>query len=202
VVVLLLPLLAGSARADHAPWEFSWTVSPTDLDSAVGTGSIKLSPAAGTGSGNSDIVAANLEALSSADPATPDSFTDAGYVLTLHLTDQWSGESGSLTFGGLFSGTLSAAAVDIENVFVGEVTQELLLGGRTYSMTLDAYTPPGLPGSSNLGALGGTLTVSGPDRGLPPVQPAPEPSGMVLAALGLSSLGLRWWRGTGSRHAA
>jgi len=165
-----------------------------------GSSAISLFPRSGHGTGTSDIVAANLQAISAAPGNTPDTFTNKGYTLNLHLTDDTSGNSGDLTFSGHFDGTLSSQNVGLTHTF-DQDTGSLLLGGHNYQITLSSFNPPGVPGSTLLGGISGNVTVDGgivvidppppPPPTPPPIVKAPEPTSLALAVLALSSLGMR-----------
>ena len=202
---LLGTFAASPARAEPA-WSYFWTTT-TPLVGSNGAG-ISLMPASGSGSGGSDIVAANLSVISSAPAETPDQ-VNGGWNLTLHLTDNVSGSSGTLPFSGHFNGTVSATTSDVDNTFNEPKVQSLSLGAHLYSVIIGLYTPPGLAGTTQKGAIGALLALSdspgGPPTTEPPPSPppppppppihnAPEPSGLVLALLGVSSLGLGCWK--------
>jgi hypothetical protein len=205
--VALLCLVASSVRADPS-WTFTWTSPDSTIFASSGTSALSLFPSSGHGSGSSDIVAANLQAISTAPGNQPDPFNGRGYTLNLHLVDDASGQFGDLKFTGHFGGSLSSKNVGLTNTFEKK-TGRLSLGGHTYAVTLHSYTPPGLPGSTLLGTLGGSLSMDGGGVGTPPpsnprpasllptspppVAKAPEPSGIALAGLALSCLGVRGW---------
>jgi len=185
------------------------TSPDTTIFADSGTSGLSLFPSSGHGSGTSDIVAANLQAISTAPANSPDPFTGKGYTLNLHLVDDASGASGDLKFTGHFDGSLSSQSVALSHTF-DQSTGTLNLGGHAYKVTLASYNPPGLPGTTLLGTLGGVVSVDGgiigpppppnpqpnphpnpPPSSPPPVAKAPEPTTLVLAIVGLSSLGLR-----------
>ena len=211
---LLGTFAASPARAEPA-WSYFWTTT-TPLVGSNGAG-VSIMPASGSGSGASDIVAANLSVISSAPAETPDP-VNGGWNLTLHLTDNVSGNSGTLLFTGQFTGTVSASASSVDSKFNDPTVQSLSLGAHLYSATIGLYTPPGLPGTTLKGAIGANLALSDlpgsapppepppspppPPPSPPPVVNAPEPSGLVLALMGVSSLGLGWWKGHRSRRTA
>ncbi|MBI1916808.1 MAG: hypothetical protein HYS12_19040 [Planctomycetes bacterium] len=203
VGAVLLLCLAGPALRAEPAWTFTWTSPDTTIFADSGGSALSLFPSSGHGSGNSDIVAANLQAISSAPADTPDPFTGKGYTLNLHLVDDASSNAGDLTFTGHFDGSLSSQSVNLTHTF-DQNTGTLNLGGHQYKVTLGSFNPPGLPGSTLLGTLGGGVRVDGdivgapppttsppPPPTLPPVAKAPEPTALMLALLGLSSLGLR-----------
>src|SRR5262249_59733815 len=123
-------------------YPYPWT--PTaPLVGSNGAG-VSLTPLSGSGTAPSDIVAANLSVLSSAPAATPDP-VNGSWNLTLHLTDNVSGNSGTLDFTGKFSGTVSATASSVDNTFNAPTLQSLHLGTHAYSVTIGLYSPPRLP---------------------------------------------------------
>jgi hypothetical protein len=184
-------LAAAGARAEMISWSYSWTPSVAMLSAdSPGTGEIVLKPEPGaTAAGSSDIVATNLQTVSTADDDHPDHFTDKSYQLKLTLTDLASHAAGSLTFAGVFSGTVSKLTSDLTNTFTGPTAQTLTLGHNLYTVTINTYTPPAPPNAQNLGAIGAHAEVS--------VRPAqsPEPSTFVLAGLALAAVGVAVARG-------
>jgi hypothetical protein len=200
VSVALMLAFVPKVNADLIPWAYSWSGSPTDiLANAPGTGYITLTDEkVNTAIGNSDIVATNLKTVSTATAANPDVFTAKSYALTLTLTDLNSATTGTMTFTGLISGTLSSVNSNLTNSFTGQTTQELVLGNSVYTTTIDAYTPPGPPGSSNLGSIGALATVTVSQI---KVESLPEPGTLVLSLLGIATVGAgrRWLSRRGRR---
>jgi hypothetical protein len=192
---LLLLLAVGPAgRADPITWSYSWSNSPTNIAADAPGGYLTLSnEAPQTATGNSDIVATNIQGHSSAPTTKPDTFTAKPYTLTLTLTDQASGASGSLDFTGALSGVLSASSAHVTNTFTGPTTQTLVLGDNRYTVTIGTYTAPGPPGSANPGSIGATAVVS--------IFQLPEPAAVALAALGGLLTLARRRRGAGFQRA-
>jgi hypothetical protein len=203
-------LWASPAHASFVDWSYNWGRSPIAVSAnAPGTGGISLTDETGQdASGSSDVVATNLRTFSSATRAKPDTFTNKTYTLTLSLKDDASGKSATLTFGGVFNGTLTAVNSNITNKFTGTTSQTVTLGGNSYSVVLGSYAPPGPPSAINAGSITAHVFVNepiGPSGGGgsggggsgptgPPGGSLPEPSTLVLSCLGLSCLGMRSYR--------
>jgi hypothetical protein len=190
-VLALILVSAPAARADWIPWTYSWSNSPQNIlaDSPAGGGRISLTDEATRSViGNSDIVATNLRTYSSAPPSAPDTFTNKPYTLTLNLTDSTSGQTGTAVFSGVFNGTLTAQSSNITNTFMGPTTAVLDLGDNRYTVTLNAYTPPGPEGSANAGGIGAHATVTVENVH---IAQTPEPGTLALAAFGVPLFALR-----------
>jgi hypothetical protein len=185
---LALCLSCPLARADFVDWSYNWTPSATTISADnPSMGKITLAPGTnGTANGFSFIVAANLLTASNADPTNPAVFTKAPYSLTLNITDGPTGQSGSLTFSGELTGTLSSGYALITNKFTGDVFQSKVIGDHLYTVALQSFAPPGPPSATNPGSIGALV-------GVTPAA-APEPSTLALGGVGLSLLGARWWR--------
>jgi hypothetical protein len=183
---LLILCLGSAARADHLGWSFSWSAGPAVVSDG-GRGRIIMTATGGDAMGDSDISAVNMRTISNAFPLTgPDVFTDRPYTLTLHLTDDFSGQEGTLTFSGKINGTLTRFSSNLTNTFDSPQTQVLDLGHSRYTVTIGPFVPPGQPGSTNRGSIGASVTVD--------LSPTPEPSTLALAGVGLTLLGVRGWR--------
>ena len=194
-VALTLAAPAG-ARADLIPWKYDWgnsnyhdTTVPTDN----GLGGLLLHvdgtvPMAGT----SSIGLGEIFAQSTAPADAPDVFTDRAYSLPLRLTDVASGQSGTLTFTAVLNGTVSVGNAKIGNPFTSDTTQSIVLGNNLYTATIGPFVPPGPPGWLLGGNISGHVTVeplANVQATAAPLAPAsvPEPSGLVLAGLGLAA---------------
>ncbi|HEV3236997.1 MAG TPA: PEP-CTERM sorting domain-containing protein [Gemmataceae bacterium] len=140
-----------------------------------------------------------LQVFSSAPAGTLDHFSNRPYTESLTLTDEASHQSGILAFTGLFNGTLTPSQANITNTFTGKTTQTLLLGGHLYTVHLDQYIPPS---PTTPGAFGADITVttnsggggSGGGGSGGGGHHAPEPSSLILAGLGITSVGMAWWK--------
>ena len=195
-----LPLCAGiafallassSARADLISWGYNWTPSATQV-SADGGGSGHLSltnTPPNTALGSSNTIITNIHAFSTATASSRDMFNHANVSYTLQLTDSASNTSGSLTFSGFFSGTMTGNSANVQLTFTSPKTESLTLGGNTYSVSIGTYTPPGPPGASNAGSLNAFVSVT-PGNGGGTISSVPEPSALFLAGLALPWIGL------------
>ena len=188
--VALAFLMATStvARADLVHWSYSWSRSPSEvMADPPGTSSISLTDESlQQVVGNSDIVSTNLRTNSTAPDAKPDHFTAKPYVLSLTLTDEASGASGTLNFSGVFDGTVSAHSANITSTFTGPISQSIQLGEALYTVTLPYYTPPGPPTSATdaVGSISAHVTV----------EMLPEPQSLFLGGFGVMLIGLLWKR--------
>jgi hypothetical protein len=188
----LLLLSSPSAQASLIAWSYDWNASPTSV-SAIGGGNITLSnEPAHVGVGNSNTVATNLKVVSSADPNSAESFSALGgkYSLTLHLKDSVSNQTGSLTFTGQVQGTISQYNANVTNKFFSPTSQTIQLGNTIFTVTMDAYTPPGPPSQGNHGSIGAYVQVQSAIH----ITGVPEPASMTLAGLGLALASLGAWR--------
>lgn len=162
-------LLAASANAQT----FSHFETGTDTISA-GTSTISFLKGADSGvfggMGGSDVVFANLDVSSTAEPTAPD-VIDGAYSIVMHLTDDASSESADLTFTGSLKGPVSKISANVTNVFDAPQTQTVTLGGLLYVVTIGPYTPPGPPGGRK-GAIGAHVSC------------VPEPGSMALLGMG------------------
>jgi hypothetical protein len=184
-------LASGSlARADYIA-QFNFTPDKTDIFATNNPtlGKITLSnesPAKAEGS--TTLVATNISTW--ADPSTslknPAVFKDAGFTLTLFITDFKSSKSDQMFFSGKFNGTLSQGSALIFETPTSPVTVSKTIGAHIYTVTVGPYVPPGNPTSGKVGSLGALATVT--------VSSVPEPTSLVLAAFGLVTAGGWWYR--------
>ncbi len=200
LIALLMVGATMQSRADFMDWSYRWSISPATVLSS-GTGSVALALAQ-DGSGASSIPAATVTTSSSATNAAPDVYK-VGYNLTLQVKDNNSHRSGDLTFHGLLSGTVSATSSHLTNTF-SDPTEQLRLGGRLYSVTINpslmTLAPPGSAVLPQINALVSVTNPAGhptpmvqnpaPNVGSPgSVQSTPEPSSLVLGMLAFGGLG-------------
>src|SRR6476619_6780639 len=132
-VAVAVCLLAGAqARAELVPWSYNWTPSATEiLADDPTTGKIILTnEPGGSAVGNTFVVATNIKTASSVDPSTPATFTNKSYGLALTIADEASGKTGTMTFSGVFNGTLSNKSAIIMNNFTGPQSQSMTLGNH------------------------------------------------------------------------
>jgi hypothetical protein len=188
-------------RADQIAWDYTWVRNNSVVASNPGSfGAIALLDApSGHGVGPATILATGLKAFSSAPDSNPDIFSNRLFSLTLRLTDDASGDSGTLTFQGTVTGTLSADRANLTAAMGQPSGQFLSLGGQFYQVSL-AVSLPGPPNSGVLGQIQAQVGFSdsapppGPTPQPPPImQPvppstafaSPEPATLVSAGLGL-----------------
>jgi hypothetical protein len=194
-IIVLTLLGTGRARADFVPWTYNW--EPSALSVSAGTGGLSLTDEPiNHAAGSSDVVVTNIRSFSSASRTLPDVFNHANFSFTLTLEDDLSKQTATLKFGGFFRGKISVNSANVQVTYTGPLTQKVVLGGHAYTVDLGNFAPPGPPAASNAGSISAHVgvdetTSTGGGGGS---HQAPEPSTLVLSALGLSSLGLAGWR--------
>lgn len=170
------------ANAELIQWSYNWSRSPAEVHSSNHSGSGFLSltdEGMKLATGNSYLVATNLQAHSTASNKDPDVFLNKAYALNLYLQDKDSGASGTLAFNGEFNGTLTANNSNISNTFTGKATQSIVLGDHLFAVTIGPYSAPGPTGAVNAGSIAARAQVT-----VSTIFHLPEPSAFVLASLG------------------
>ncbi|MGH7172324.1 MAG: PEP-CTERM sorting domain-containing protein, partial [Gemmataceae bacterium] len=204
VALLIVALSTRRGEAGLIPWSYAWNAQPIVVNAdplgphSQPTGGITLTPGAititggspGVALGNANIVAVNLTAFTFAPSpdGKPYQFTNSPYHLGVTLTDVNSKASGTMSFAGVFNGSLTDSSVNLDTRFTSPTQQCLTLGHNVYTVKLTTYTPPGAPADGGEGSISALVNV----------QPAPEPSTLFLAAAGLVSATLAWLRRRGA----
>jgi hypothetical protein len=187
---LALMLIAADARAAFIPWSYNW--EPTNgpfVSATTGTGRLYTSDEPlGHAQGTSNIVITNLRTASSSPRNHPDVFTDVPFNVSLTIVDGLNGLHGTVSFSGVFNGTVSSGSSDLEFKLLSTRTVNLTLGQDAYTVTFGRYSPPGPPSATNTGSIASFVSVRDP------MQHTPEPSTALLAGLGGTFLGLVSWR--------
>jgi hypothetical protein len=202
-------LCAATARAEMANYSYHWSITPgAAVNGPTTTGGANFALVAdGTNSSTvgdlnpSVIPAAWVTTTSSAPASNPDVFTNVPFSLKLHLTDTDLSRSGDLTFTGLLNGTLTFNTSQLTAVFPDPLTRQLTLGSHLYSVTIDPTILVNgqhivnlpVPGGDAKTLIDALITVapaqSGSGGGTGGSHGTPEPSSLVLAALGLGLAG-------------
>jgi hypothetical protein len=205
-----LLLGASPARADlFTAWNYSWDVTPPVITSSkAGSGGVTfaVSPK-GDGTTASPAVAGflipagSITTFFSSTTNGADTFTQANYTLTLHLTDRNDShpdmhDMHDFVWTGTISGTLNGTrdGTHLTNTFSDPLTQHHVVGGHNYWVTLEPN-----PATINSPGQAATLIdamvkITGTNtEAPPPVQEVPEPSTFALAGLALSLAGLGCW---------
>ncbi len=185
--IACLLLVGSSARADFINWSYEGSGSPVVMADNTSTTGVNFSYDPKTSVvGDSAVAVANLWTFSQTQAPSADTLTHAGYNLSLNLTDAASGQSGTVNFQGELNGNISAKSALLTNSFLGSTVQSVVLGSNLYTVALGAFAPPGPPTASNAGSISAQITVQ-PNS-------VPEPSALLLAALGFGGLGFVSWR--------
>jgi hypothetical protein len=200
LTIRLVPVLAAlalfgdsTARADFVNFGYHWSVQPSSVLSGGpgSSGNVQLAITTdGTGSatpGSSTplVIPAATITTNTAASSVPDHF-QTSFTMKLHLTDSTSGQSGDLSYTGTVNGTLTTTTSTLTSTFSDPLTQQLTLGGHTYSVTIDPrlLSLP-VPGSQSPAMIDALVTVGGSTT----VNNTPEPSSLALGCLALSLTG-------------
>jgi hypothetical protein len=177
---------AAGSRGDQISFEYNFLTPAAVTGDAGNLGAISFATtvAGHIGSADTTVTAATLAAATSAPSTTPDTFHGQSYNLTLELTDDASGQSGTLTFTGKLFGTLSAQSASITTSFDSS-TKTLILGADRYLVTIGPFT------SSSNPTIPGTLQASIEVTPFLPAEQAPEPPTILLAGIGLCAVRFR-----------
>jgi hypothetical protein len=186
-------LAASTVRADAIAWSSKWLSDPHVVWDDDHDASVRLSHTSAPHPLGSfaRLVASRVRSFSGAGFHHPDHFTDQPFSLTIVIHDPQNGKSGSLTFNGSLNGTLWHHGADLTVTMSSPLTQTLHLNHQLYQVTL--IPPDQIHGP---GHLAGTFFAS------IKISHNPEPSTLVLAALGTPALGLTFWRRRKGRQAA
>jgi hypothetical protein len=176
-------------------WKYNWVPSTTQiLADNPAQGAILLSnepfgTAVTTRTGAvvsvPEIIASNITTASTADPSHPATFTNKPYSLSVLLLDELSGKTGTLTFSGVFNGTLSTKSAIISNTLTSPLSQSVRLGDHLYRVDLlpfKIFDPPTFPPPHPFNVWTAAT-----------VTDVPEPSTFVLSGLCLALCGAGWW---------
>jgi len=170
--------VAGSLDPAYNP--FPWP-GPYPPPPGPTTGTLALGGSAGDGVNKTNITVASIYASSSSAAATPDVFTKQTFSVVVGILDKDSNKSGLATFVGTVDGELWLSGNNLDFTF-DKMKQTLHLGHYLYDIRLREVAPPGA--GYGVGAI--TAEVK--------VRHNPEPSAVLLAALGLPLLSARYLR--------
>jgi hypothetical protein len=188
---ILLLAWSQPVHAELINWSYTWSSVPdVVLADAPGTGKIYLDKQA-TGSvevstedPETDIVATNIRTESTASISKPDVFTNAGFTLSLKITDGNSNTSETLFFRGVFNGKLTARSSMVRPTLnPDDIEQSIQLGDNIYTVRITTITPPGPPTSTNSGSIGARALVKVND-----IKKVPEPSSWLTGIVGVAML--------------
>ncbi len=211
--VLVVTLLLGesSAHAEFMQWSYHWSISPAPVFSG-GTGTVALALGQ-PGRGSTKLLAAAMTTSSSATAQCTDHF-NSSFNLSLHLTDLLTHKSGNLTFRGTITGTLTDSRASLVESF-RVPAEHITISGHTYYVSLPSRLAMLPPGTAAIPYLYATVGVQ--NAWPPPIPPrvsaaatvtdamivraasfqaapasasTPEPSALVLAALGAALLSI------------
>jgi hypothetical protein len=194
VLSTLLLLTAGSVHAGEI--DFSWSLQPTEI--SIGGSDVKITPAT-PGSINftqqttqpQQTAAIGQLTIASSTTSGSDTF-NATITMTGTFTTPGSSASQKLTFTDTLSGTLNATSVGtltLNNTFLTNPAQTLVLGGESYNVMLATSTTtlPTAAGGSTF-FLNALVSDNGPATGT--VHQTPEPCSLALSGAAAVICGL------------
>ncbi len=191
----------GAAKADYIPWTFNgfdaagydpntggYTLNRAvigghpDSMASIAFGDPTVLP--NHGSGNASLTVATLRSFPDRSNEFHNGFygRHGTYHLSLHLTDDTSGTAGTFFFQGGFDSPSDGRSI---RNFLDAPSQSLRLGNSLYTVTLGAFDIPSVT-ETRVGSISASVDVQ--------AATAPEPSTLVLAGLGASSLVVAAWR--------
>jgi hypothetical protein len=208
VVLVTLAVAASQAHADFLNWTYTSTPNvpgiAVNAKSPTGGATVTLTDFNTSQAGATKIpVIAYVTSTAATTPVSfgPSSDIPPTYNLALKITDSTTHDSGTLNFTGKIAGSLTATTSSLVNTLTPVTSKSLTLDGHTYtvsipSVALAAPTSPqqnvfatvAVSNASNGGGNNGGTGQQG-GGGVPGV---PEPTSLLLAGLGLLSLGLRF----------
>lgn len=193
---LLGLLVATPARADTLDFSYAWSMLPSPVIPS-GTGSVQFSlPADGTTSaeigGTTPAVLPGATVTTTSSAETPPDVFNANFSMGLKLGA--GGETGSVTFAGSISGSLTATTSELKATFSNPTTQKLTLGDYEYTVTISpSLISIPAPGATTAALIDAQVLVAKKVVNPPPPVDTPEPSALLLGATAVAGLAARRW---------
>jgi hypothetical protein len=192
-----LLILTGVAFAEPVPWSYRAPSNESYFPDGASGG--LTFPNIGFQAGGSGVVAVPLAQWSIAKAGTPDRVSSLAYHFDLEFRDDLSGDTATMTFHGILTGSYWRTGADLTNTFTGTTRQTAELGGNLFTVSLTGFESPTGYGDELAGRITAGVEVGpvkGGGGGGGPNGPGgggsvstPEPATLLLAALGLPALG-------------
>lgn len=205
---VLLAIAASQAQADYLSWTYTANSNvpgiAVNATSPNGGASVTLTNYSTPQAGATSIpVQAYVTSTSNTTPVTfgPSSDVPTTYKLALTITDDSTHDSGTLNFTGSMVGSLTATTSSVVNTLTPVGSSSLTLDGHTYTVTIPPVTLAAPTSSqqdirATVSVVNGSTQPPGNGGGAGTVNGVPEPTSLVLAGVGISSLGASaYWRG-------
>jgi hypothetical protein len=175
-----LAATSSPARGDAlAPWSYTTTSSTNTFGPSNAT--VMEVGNHGHTIGSHDITGATFYSVGTS--STPVVLTPTDFTETVWITDRASKQSAPVTFDLTLSGSVSQTGSWLAVTPDGPTTQTVHLGHYYYTVTVEPFQAP-----ADASPYGGRLVFD------VQVQHNPEPSSLILAAVGLPLLGIARWR--------
>jgi hypothetical protein len=150
--------LHSATAVSNAYFNYFWSMTPSTVitganprtHTGISTGSVDFAlvrpdyTGAPLGGAATGIRLGTITTLSSASDKVPDVYHSA-FTLTLRIADAASGRSGTVSFKGLITGTLSASKSNLTITFQRSLSQKVTIGNHLYTVTVPSTLKPNGP---------------------------------------------------------
>ena len=179
-------LSAGSAaHASEISWSYHFVSDGHPINFVHSNKAFGLVGLPGNGSGSlhtsagaTTDISTKIWSFSTASASHPQSVGNLPFAINLKITDRASGVSAYVSFSGILSGNIWNHGSTLSAKFSGPTTQQVDINHHLYTVSYESFTPPEGPGHA------GKFTFDAK------AQNNPEPSTLVLAAIGVPFFGV------------
>lgn len=195
LALALIAYVSAGAQASPITFTYDWSPSSPSVSGQANMNAIDFSNQAANTVTTTQALG-NASSISVAN-STSDTLNNAAYSLGVKITDGTL--SGNVSFNGELNGTITNGIVNkLTNTLISPATQNLILGGDKFAVTLTSFVPPNPFGAGNKpGGFGFEITAAPGGSGTPPPNNVPEPTTLLLSCLGAGGFALRALRKRG-----
>lgn len=175
-----------AARASNINWSYHFVPDGHSVNFIHSNNAFGIVGLPGSGSGShssapdsTTTISTKIWSFSTASASNPQA-VNLPFAINLKITDHASGVSAYVSFSGALSGNIWKNGSSLNPTFSSPLTQAVDIDHHLYTITFKSFTPP-----EGTGHATGSFTFD------VKVQHNPEPSTLVLAAIGVPFVGLR-----------